>query len=232
MAGVAYTPAQLEAMDLSPANLQHPVEVVGIGSYQRRLTLQNAVKTTNHEGRIPILGDKIFATQPPNHQQSTRCNYLISLVQCNGSIPGAGANGVDLAIAADTYMFLEEQKLWTENNLTASLGQDKHSQHLLMASTPAGYPVDKYFKFIPKNVLVSNGHQTAYLNKRKVAHQALTMDMIADLYITFKCNHEVTHQDEYDEHTELVHGTTPAKLRALKTSFSPLPSFEYRACES
>ena len=86
-----------------------------------------------------------------------------------------------------------------------------------MALTPAGYPVDKYFKFIPKNVLASNVHQTAYLNKRKVAHQALTMDMIADLYITFKCNHEVIHQDEYDEHTELVHGIIPSKLRALNT---------------
>ena len=69
MAGVAYTPAQLEAIGLSPVNPQHPVEVVGIGPYQRRLNLQNAVKTTNQEGRIPILGYEIFATQPPNHQQ-------------------------------------------------------------------------------------------------------------------------------------------------------------------
>ena len=158
MAGVAYTPAQLEAMDLSPVNIQHPVEVVPLASYQRRLALQNAVKLTNQEGRIPILGDNIFATQRPDHQQSARCNYPISVVQCTGSIPGAGANGVDLAIAPDTYMFFDKQKLWIEKHLTASLGQDKHSQHLLMASTPAGYPVDKYFKFIPKNVMASTVH--------------------------------------------------------------------------
>ena len=98
-----------------------------------------------------------------------------------------------------------------------SLGQDKCSQHLLMASMPAGYSVEKYFKYVPKNVIASNVHQTAYWNKRKVAQPTLTMDMIADLYITFKCNMEVTHQDEYDEHTELVHGITPENLKALST---------------
>ena len=180
MVGVAHKPAQLEAMGLTAASIQHPVEAVSLTSYTRRLGLQNAVIATNQEGRITPIGDIIFSTAPAAHSKFARCNYSVSLVQCNGSIPGAGEAGAALAIAPDTYMFFNEHKLWSEKYLTSSF---EDFRNLLVASRPDGYRIDDYFKFVPKNVLSSNVHQTANLNKRKATHQALTMDMITFTYI-------------------------------------------------
>ena len=114
MVGVTYTQTQLDAMGLSPA--EQTDEIIGQGSYQRRLQLQNAVKTTNQAG-VNLLGDVIFATKPAAHTKSARCNF-----------PGAGAGGADLNIAPDTYIFLDENKAWSAKYLTFSKGQTKDTQ--------------------------------------------------------------------------------------------------------
>ena len=110
MVSVTYTQAQLDAMVLSPT--EPTDEILGGGTYQRRLQLQNTVKTTN-QANIARIGDDIFATKAPTHQKSARCNFSINLVQCSAKIPGAGAGGADKDIAPDTYIFLEENGIKT-----------------------------------------------------------------------------------------------------------------------
>ena len=215
MAAVAYTPAQLNSMDLHPGDAS--VERLTSGNYTRRLQLQDALKVTNQEGKIAAIGDDIFATRQATNTTSARCNYSINLVQCTGNIPGAGPQGGVLVIPTDTYMFFEEQTIWSKNNLTHSKGQDKYTQHLQISSPPSCYPVTQYFNYVPKNVWASDRHQTAYLDKHKPTHQALTLDMITDMYFTFKCSLELAHQEDLDEHAEAVHGIIPANLTALTT---------------
>ena len=136
MAVVTYTPTQLNAMDLHPGNPS--VETLKGNGYIRRLELQDALKVTNQEGKIAAICDSIFATRQATNTTSTRCNYSINLVQCTGNIPGAGPQGAVLVIPTDTYMFFEEQTIWSKNNLTYSKGQDKYTHHLQIASPPKG----------------------------------------------------------------------------------------------
>ena len=105
MVGVTYTQAQLDAMGLSPS--ENTDEILGGGTFTRRLQLQNAVKTTN-QVRVTQIGDDIFATKKPVHQKSARCNIPINLIHCTAVIPGAGAGGVDKVLPGDTYIFHEE----------------------------------------------------------------------------------------------------------------------------
>ena len=59
---------------------------------------------------------------------------------------------------------------------------------------------------------------TAYFNKHTAAQNLLTVAMIETLFINFKCNYEMVHQDEVDEHTEDVHGiSSPNILRKKST---------------
>ena len=63
--------------------------------------------------------------------------------------------------------------------------------------------------------MASDRHQNAYLDKHKSTHQALTIDMITEMYFTFKCSLELAHQEDLDEHSGAVYGIIPANLKAL-----------------
>ena len=132
MATVAVTPAQLNSMDLHPGN--PGLEKLTNSDYVRRKLLEDGLKATNQSGRIAIIGDDIFATKAASIGASARCNFKLDVVQCTASLPGAGHEGGALVIAPDTYMYFEEATLWSSNNLTHSKGQDKHTQHLQIAS--------------------------------------------------------------------------------------------------
>ena len=82
-----------------------------------------------------------------------------------------------------------------------------------MASRTYSYSVVLYYYYVPKTVLESTAYQLAYFNKHKIAHTALTMEMIIDTYSALKCNVEANEQDEFNEHCRLVHGVIPAHLR-------------------
>ena len=112
-------------------------------------------------------------------------------------------------------MFFEEQTLWSKNNLTFSKGTDKHTQNLQLASPPNSYPVIQYYSYVPNNVMASDRYRIAYLDKHKPTHNALTIDMIGDINITFKCSLELAHQEDVDEHSLAVHGIAPHHLKAL-----------------
>ena len=43
------------------------------------------------------------------------------------------------------------------------------------------------------------------------------MAMISGVYTTLKCNLKVTHQEEYDDHAEAVHGVAPKQLTSIST---------------
>ena len=62
----------------------------------------------------------------------------IGLVHCTATIPGAGANGVDVVLAGDTYILKKENKAWIEQHLTYSQGQTKDTKDLNLASRPDG----------------------------------------------------------------------------------------------
>ena len=63
--------------------------------------------------------------------------------------------------------------------------------------------------------MASDKHQNVYLDIHKATHNALTINMITDIHITFKCSLELAHQDDLDEHSLTVHGIIPAHLKAL-----------------
>ena len=148
---------QLDAMGLSQADPSD--EVLSGGSFARRLALQNAVKTTNQPG-LPANQDVFFATANGTQTRSARCHMPINLIHCTATISGAGAAGVDLVLAGDTYIFMKENKDWIQQNLTWSQGQTKDTRDLNLGSRPDGYSVNKYFRFIPKTVRNSIEHQT------------------------------------------------------------------------
>ena len=126
-------PELVEAMGLAAASNQHPVEEVKLTAYTRRTALKDALTTTNQEGRITPMGDIIFSTAPAVHQKFSRCNYSVSLVTCNATVPGAGAGGIAVDLNPDTYMFLDDQRIWTEKHLTGSFDDNKDSTNLIVA---------------------------------------------------------------------------------------------------
>ena len=213
MATIAVTPAQLNSMDLHPGNPS--VEQLTNSDYVRRKRLEDALKVTNQDGKIEIIGDDIFATKAATIGASARCNFKLDLVQCSAALPGAGPQGGALVIAPDTYMYFEEATLWSSNNLTHSKGQDKHTQHLQIASPPSSYSVPTYFNYVPNAIMASDKYQDMYLAKHQATHNALTMDMVTDMRFTFKCSLELAHQDDLDEHSVLAHGIIPVNLKAL-----------------
>ena len=58
---------------------------------------------------------------------------------------------------------------------------------------------------------------TAYFNKHTAAQNLLTHAMIETVFINFKCNFEMVHQDEVEEHSKIVHGVSITKLRKKST---------------
>ena len=109
MATIAVTPAQLNSMDLHPGDPS--VEQLTNTDYVRRKRLEDALKVTNQDGRIAIIGDDIFATKAATVGSSARCNFSVDFIQCSASLPGAGSQRGALVIAPDTYMYFEEATL-------------------------------------------------------------------------------------------------------------------------
>ena len=137
--------SQLDAMGLSPTVVSD--EIVSRNSYTRRLALQTAIKTTAQPD-LPT-GDDFFSTKAQVHMQAARCNIPIHIVLCSATIQGAGANGADVVLTGDTYLFKKEGKVWIEKNLTWSQGQTKETKELNLASRPDGYSINNYYNYVP-----------------------------------------------------------------------------------
>ena len=69
--------------------------------------------------------------------------------------------------------------------------------------------------------MASDKYQNVYLEKHKATHNALTIDIITDMHITFKCSLDFSHQDDLDEHSLAVHGVAPSNLKALAVIKQP-----------
>ena len=64
----------------------------------------------------------------------------------------------------------------------------------------------------------SPDYTTAFFNKHTAANPRLTMAMIDTVFTTFKCNEELFHQDDVDEHVMNTHGiSSPNVLKPLST---------------
>ena len=88
----------------------------------------------------------------------------------------------------DTYLFFEEQKVWSEINLTWSYSDEEKAKGLIVASRTNTYAVKEYFKCIPSNVFASKKYKTTYVNKHKSANTTLKADMVTEKYYVLKCN--------------------------------------------
>ena len=141
-----------------------------------------------------------------------KCNFPITIVRYKGRIPASG-DKVAKNIPEDTYVFIEEQAIWSQKYLTHNWSDEVKARGFIVASNPLSYKEQKYFECIPRTVLSSQTHRSAYLAKHKVANKGFTDNMITEEFYVFKCDAEVVEQVDYNEHCTQLHGVQPNELR-------------------
>ena len=211
---MAVSANQLDDMDLSPHAIGD--QALLHGHHAQRLQAQNAIVATNHSSKPT--GEKFFNTVPFTSTSAARCNMPCHMVTCSAVIVGGGTAGANLTLDPETYYMKKEGKVWIEKHLTWNNGETKDTKSLTLASPPNSYSIVNYFEYTPKSMRDTPDYTTAFFNKHTGANPLLTMANIDTTFMSFKCNLEMFHQDDVDEHTMATHGiSSPNTLKPRST---------------
>ena len=199
------------SMDTYPRGTDNLIiEKVG-GRETRRKELAAAVKDTNQPGIYQTLDEHFFGTE---HKPGTlRCNFPVTLVTYEALIPEDKTDGQKVEKA--TYLILEPQFEWNKKWLTYSFEKpNKTNKGYRIASEPDTYANTQYFYCLSHEAAHTKLYSKMYVANKNGTYAKLTEKDVWETFHVMKCNEIIDDQTDYNDHCQVMHGITPAEMKA------------------
>ena len=205
--------ALLRVMSLTPKDEINDVVLQDRRFFTERGNFQTEVLASTLCDDKPQ-GPDLWGTTP-SHDVPI-CHMLVPLALVSASIPGGNQDGSAKELPKEPILAKSQGAEWSLENISYSPAQEKTYKHVHVASTPAVYSVETYFKHVP--VQVRNdipAFKDKFFDKHTGTNNLLTREMIAVTFVTFKCNLPLRSKEDVDDHFEDVHGIEEGATRLL-----------------